>query len=264
VTSGLDMATQIDIGIRLLLATLLGGAIGFEREVHDHPAGIRTHLLVSLGSAMFTVVSVYGFLSDPGAANVDPTRIAAQIVSGIGFLGAGAIIKYGTSIFGLTTAGSLWATAAVGMAAGAGMPLVAAMGAAVVLFSLWPLHRLVAGNRRGDELLRVRLRLRGLEPLGRVTTELARMHAELVEVASERTAKNRYEVRLSIRPRAGTPADAVIAQVMAIPDVELVDAAAPGAGSPGDEPGATEARPVAAGTGGVTTAVADPRSPERV
>src|SRR3954452_25294201 len=106
--SGLDLATQVDLGIRLLLATLLGGAIGFEREVHDHPAGVRTHLLVSAGSALFTVVSVYGFLSDPGAENVDPTRIAAQIVSGIGFLGAGAITKYGTSIFGLTTAGSLW------------------------------------------------------------------------------------------------------------------------------------------------------------
>jgi len=193
---------------------------------------------------MFTVVSVYGFVSDPGAANVDPTRIAAQVVSGIGFLGAGAIIKYGTSIFGLTTAGSLWATAAVGMAAGAGMPLVAIMGAGIVLFSLWPLHRIVSGSRGGDELLRIRLRLRGLEPLGRVTTELARMHAELVEVASERTTKNRYEVRLSIRPRAGSPPDAVIAHLMSIADVELVDAAAPGASSSGANPGGTEGGPV--------------------
>jgi putative Mg2+ transporter-C (MgtC) family protein len=237
VTSGLDIATQIDIGLRLLLATLLGGAIGYEREMHDHPAGVRTHLLVSLGSAMFTVVSVYGFVSDPGAGNVDPTRIAAQIVSGIGFLGAGAIIKYGTSIFGLTTAGSLWATAAVGMAAGAGMPLVAVAGAAIVLFSLWPLHRLVSSTR-GDDLVRLRLRLRGVEPLGRVTTEIARMHAELVEVESERTAKNRYEVRLAIRPRAGTPADAVIPHLAAINDVELVEATAPDASPTVREPAA--------------------------
>jgi uncharacterized membrane protein YhiD involved in acid resistance len=253
VTSTLDVATQVDIAVRLLLATILGGAIGFEREVHDHPAGVRTHLLVCLGSAMFTVVSVYGFVSDPGAANVDPTRIAAQVVSGIGFLGAGAIIKYGTSIFGLTTAGSLWATAAVGMAAGAGMPLVAVMGAGIVLFSLWPLHRIVSGNRGGDELLRIRLRLHGLEPLGRITTELARMHAELVEVGSERTAKNRYEVRLSIRPRAGAPPDAVIAHLLSIADVVLIDAAAPGAsataGEPGGEAGPAAVPPRGAGGG---------------
>src|SRR4051794_26431105 len=225
-TSGLDVATQIDIGIRLLLATILGGAIGFEREVHDHPAGIRTHLVVCLGSAMFTVVSVYGFVSAPGAANVDPTRIAAQVVSGIGFLGAGAIIKYGTSIRGLTTAGSLWATAAIGMAAGAGMPLVGAVGAGVVLFSLWPLNWIVDHlHAPPNETIRLRLRLHGLEPLSRVTSEFARMQVEIAEVRSERTAKNRYAVELDIRPPAGTPADGLIAHINGIPDVEFVEAA---------------------------------------
>src|SRR4051794_31849808 len=103
-----DPGLQLNLAVQLLLAAALGALIGLERELHGHPAGMRTHLLVCLGSAMFTVVSIYGFLDDPGGANVDPTRIAAQVVTGIGFLGAGAIIQYGTSIRGLTTAGSLW------------------------------------------------------------------------------------------------------------------------------------------------------------
>ena len=102
----LDLATQFDILVRLLVAAVLGAVVGIEREIHDHPAGMRTHLLVSVGSAAFTVLSIYGFRA-PGS---DPSvRVAAQIVTGIGFLGAGAILKEGATVNGLTTAASLWA-----------------------------------------------------------------------------------------------------------------------------------------------------------
>ena len=127
-----DFVLQADLAVRMLIAAILGAAIGLEREIHEHPAGMRTHLLVSLGTAIFTVLSIYGFegiTANGVAPTVDPTRIAAQVVSGIGFLGAGAILKYGTSIRGLTTAASLWATAAVGMAVGAGSWIVAVVGA---------------------------------------------------------------------------------------------------------------------------------------
>ena len=110
----LDLELQVDLILRLLLAAFLGAAIGFEREVHGHPAGLRTHTLVALGSALFTELSIYGFPSEPGQP-VDPTRIAAQIVTGIGFLGGGAILKEGLNVKGLTTAASLWAGAAIGM-----------------------------------------------------------------------------------------------------------------------------------------------------
>src|SRR5437879_8258507 len=103
-----DLALQADLVFRMLVAAVLGAAIGFEREIHDHPAGMRTHLLVALGSALFTLVSIFGFIGAvAGQVPVDPSRVAAQIVTGIGFLGAGAILKYGTSIRGLTTAASL-------------------------------------------------------------------------------------------------------------------------------------------------------------
>jgi putative Mg2+ transporter-C (MgtC) family protein len=121
--------------LRLLVAALLGAAIGFEREIHAHPAGMRTHLLVALGSAGFTVLSVAGF--GPG---VDPSRVAAQIVTGIGFLGAGAILKEGVSVRGLTTAASLWVVAAVGMAAGVGAWVTGVTITVIAIVSLWPLR----------------------------------------------------------------------------------------------------------------------------
>jgi putative Mg2+ transporter-C (MgtC) family protein len=132
--------------LRLGVAAAFGGAIGIERELREREAGLRTHMLVALGAALFTVVSAFGFAdvlgqSDPNTvARLDPSRIAAQVVSGIGFLGAGAIIRQGLSIRGLTTAASLWIVAAIGMAAGAGMYAAAAIGTVIVLFSLGPLR----------------------------------------------------------------------------------------------------------------------------
>jgi putative Mg2+ transporter-C (MgtC) family protein len=111
-----------DILIRLCLAALFGGVIGFERDVHGRSAGLRTHLLVCLGSALFMIISLaVSTLGEGTLVRVDPGRVAAQIVTGIGFLGAGVIIKHGMSVRGLTTAACLWVTAALGMAAGGGM-----------------------------------------------------------------------------------------------------------------------------------------------
>src|SRR5947208_14534242 len=125
--------------LRLMVAAVLGGAIGFERELRERGAGLRTHLVVCVGSALFTLVSAYAFVGP----RVDPTRIAAQIVSGIGFLGAGAIIRQGFSVRGLTTAATLWLVAAIGMACGAGYYSAALMATAAGLLTLGPL-RIVA------------------------------------------------------------------------------------------------------------------------
>jgi putative Mg2+ transporter-C (MgtC) family protein len=129
---------------RLVLAAALGGAIGVERELREREAGLRTHMLVSVGSALFTIVSAYGFheflASGANVVRADPSRIAAQIVTGIGFLGAGAIIRQGLSVRGLTTAATLWVVAAIGLASGAGYYSGAIITTVVVLISLWPLR----------------------------------------------------------------------------------------------------------------------------
>src|SRR5436190_21634893 len=130
--------------LRLALAAALGAAVGLERELREREAGLRTHLLVSLGSALFTIASAYGFRDflghGGGLVRTDPTRIAAQIVTGIGFLGAGAIIRQGLSVRGLTTAATLWVVAAIGLTTGAGYYSAAVITTALVLISLWPLR----------------------------------------------------------------------------------------------------------------------------
>ena len=151
---------------RLTLAAALGGAIGFERELRDREAGLRTHLLVCLGSALFTIVSAYGFseflTSGDQVIRADPTRIAAQIVTGVGFLGAGAIIRQGLSVRGLTTAATLWVAAAIGIAAGAGYYPGAVLGTVVTLVALGPLrivaHRVFERLRSEERTVVVDLR----------------------------------------------------------------------------------------------------------
>lgn len=130
------MNELLDISIRLVVALLLGGLIGIEREFRAKDAGFRTHFLVSVGSALFCVVSQYGF----GEEMKDASRVAAQVVSGIGFLGAGMIILQKNVIRGLTTAAGLWVTAAIGLACGSGMLMVALIATTLVLLGLEVLH----------------------------------------------------------------------------------------------------------------------------
>jgi putative Mg2+ transporter-C (MgtC) family protein len=127
--------TELEMVLRLLLAAALGAAIGYQRERAGKPAGLRTHILICIGAALFTVASIYGFGID-----ADPARLAAGIVAGIGFLGAGAIIRNREHVSGLTTAATIWAVAAIGLAAGAGLYIVSVATTAIVAIVLWLPH----------------------------------------------------------------------------------------------------------------------------
>lgn len=133
-----------DLTIRLLIAALLGGLIGWERERNNHPAGLRTHMLVCIGATLIMLLSIYGFpqFMNQSQVRFDPGRIAAQVVSGIGFLGAGTILRQGFTVSGLTTAASLWVVAAIGLSAGAGFYYPAVLTTALALVSLELLNRL--------------------------------------------------------------------------------------------------------------------------
>jgi putative Mg2+ transporter-C (MgtC) family protein len=155
-----------DILIRLAIAAALTGVIGLERELRERAAGLRTHMLVGVGAALFTIVSAYGWgefeFSNASGVVFDPTRIAAQIVTGIGFLGAGAIIRQGLVVRGLTTAATLWIVAAIGMAAGAGFYSAALIATGIVLVGLGPFRWLEGATtvgrwRRGGRELEIDL-----------------------------------------------------------------------------------------------------------
>lgn len=127
---------DISILARLVLALILGGLIGLERETGGKPAGMRTHALVCLGSALFMIISISSPDFFPGTRTVDPGRIAAGVVTGVGFLGAGTILRAGGSVRGLTTAASIWAVAAIGLAVGVRYYMTAAVATALALVIL--------------------------------------------------------------------------------------------------------------------------------
>jgi putative Mg2+ transporter-C (MgtC) family protein len=213
-----------EVLFRLALAAVLGGAIGVERELREREAGLRTHLLVAVGSALFTIVSAYGFhdflTSGQSVVRADPTRIAAQIVTGIGFLGAGAIIRQGLSIRGLTTAATLWVVAAVGLAAGAGYYSGAVITTALVLFALYPLrilaYRVVRRFRPEDGVLLVELPL-GESP-GLVIDEVERARVRLGSIElSQEGERRRLELDIALPP--GTQVPALVARIADVPGV---------------------------------------------
>ena len=213
--------------LRLALAAVLGGLIGVERELREREAGLRTHLLVALGSALFTIVGAYGFHafleSGQSVVRADPTRIAAQIVTGIGFLGAGAIIRQGLSVRGLTTAATLWVVAAVGLAAGAGYYSAAVITTALVLIALYPLrlvaYRILHRFRPEDGRLLVELPIG--QPPGTVIDELERVGARIdsMEVSQE---GERRRLALDLALPRNTPPARLVAWIADIEHVAEV------------------------------------------
>jgi len=154
--------SSVEIIVRLVVAALLGSTIGFERERLLWAAGLRTHMLVCVGAALVIIVSAFGFEDILGHANVtlDPSRVAAQVVSGIGFLGAGTIILRQDIIRGLTTAASLWTVAGIGLAVGGGLYLPATAATILILgilFGLKPLEKRLNASRRNLGALSVEI-----------------------------------------------------------------------------------------------------------
>lgn len=160
--STLTLYDNLEFLIRVVLSGILGAIIGLERTRRSKEAGIRTHCIIAVSSAAFMILSKYAFLDMAGIVgvqDVDPARLAAQVVSGISFLGAGVIFKYNTSIKGLTTAAGIWATAAVGMAIGAGMYWLGLMATAAVMVVQLILHRFpVARDNLVSQGVSVRMR----------------------------------------------------------------------------------------------------------
>jgi putative Mg2+ transporter-C (MgtC) family protein len=155
--------SHFDLTLRLILSLFLGGCIGLEREWSNHAAGLRTHILVCLGSTTIMLLSMYGFseffISEPTLRG-DPARLAAQVVSGIGFLGAGAIMRTGSTVSGLTTAASIWVVAAIGLAVGAGFYYVSIVAVILVLFCLFVLNHWekYLNHKRKQEDFTIRVR----------------------------------------------------------------------------------------------------------
>ena len=185
-----------EVLIRIVVAAVLAGVIGLERELREHTAGFRTHILVGVGAAAFTLSSAYGV----AGTTFDPNRISAQVVTGIGFLGAGAIIRYGVSVRGLTTAASLWTVAAVGLLTAQGFYSAALVTTGVVIASLVLLRVIedrILYRRVGREVpVRVHFNSPGFAPLAQLVDMLQQAHVVIKEMTVAEGDNGRDTIRL--------------------------------------------------------------------
>ncbi len=207
--------TLTEATLRLLAAAALSGVIGLEREIAQKNAGLRTHMLVGLGAGLFTLIGAAAF---PGA---DPARVAAQIVPGVGFLGAGAIFRHGLNVKGLTTAAGLWSVAAVGMAAGAGWFAVATAAtivALVVLYAFWVVEWLLRG-RNDQATAYIDLGIEHPEAVERVAGAARDVVKPAGTVAIRHIGDGSASVRVFVDPKR---ADATMVQLRSIAGVATV------------------------------------------
>ena len=214
--------STLDVFVRIIVAAALGGIIGLEREIREHTAGFRTHILVSVGAAAFTLASSYGI---EGTA-FDPNRISAQIVTGIGFLGAGAIIRYGATVRGLTTAASLWTVAAVGLLTAQGFFVAALLTTGVVIASLYLLRlvedRILYPLAGRPVEVRVEFRSSGYTPFAQLMAALQEVHVIIKEMAVAPGESDCNVIHLSLKlPRRQEPAK-LLALLADLDDVRSV------------------------------------------
>jgi putative Mg2+ transporter-C (MgtC) family protein len=226
--------SNLELTIRMITAVVLGGAIGLEREYSNHAAGFRTHILVCIGSTVIMLLSIYGFgeFADEFNVRMDPARLAAQVISGIGFLGAGAILRNGSSITGLTTAASIWVVAAIGLAVGAGFYYPAALTTVLVLVILfllnkWEKHLL--RHRRNHEVTIKILDKPGT--LGKIATKFGEQGVTIRNLTMSTIESDTIvdddegtmEIRFQLKAPNPTKMLKAIEEIMRVPEVLKID-----------------------------------------
>ena len=215
------MVGDIEIIGRLIVITVLSGLIGIERERHGRAAGLRTHILVGLGSTLIMLTSMHIFEIYKGVSTADPARIAAQVVSGIGFLGAGTIIRFRASIRGLTTAASLWAAAGIGLAVGSGFYLGAYVTTLLVLSALFFLTRLERNYLRRD-WYRVLVAETNTPsaPLPELRSILHEYEVEIRDFEVSQNLENKnLSVKMSLKLLTNAHDDEIVSQVAKLPGI---------------------------------------------
>jgi putative Mg2+ transporter-C (MgtC) family protein len=224
-SGGWQVMTIWDVVLRLFVAALLGGIVGLERENKKRAAGLRTHMLVSLGSALVMVTSVFIFDQYQEITSLDPARLGAQVISGIGFLGAGTIIKQGATVKGLTTAASLWAVACIGLAVGIGFWSAAIIAAAIVFVALIFLAKLEKVMMNRNEVFpEISLKIENKPgKLGEVASFIGKTGANITNVELEHDEETTMVVHFFLKLPKGLEKCDLIASLKTIPGVSFLE-----------------------------------------
>lgn len=212
------MYSYTDVFVKLILSLFFGGIVGYEREAHGRAAGLRTHILVSVGSCLIMLTSTYIYEVYKNVTVIDPSRIAAGVVTGIGFLGAGTILRFRGSVIGLTTAASIWAVAAVGLATGLGFYEGAIVTTALILATLILVSRMEYRFIRKDWYKRLIIisEIQGAK-LQKIRNVLAKYNAEIKDFEVEKLAdKNESSLRFDIKLTSNKYDDTIIMTILEI------------------------------------------------
>lgn len=218
------MPDNIEMLIRLGLACLLGGLVGLERERSRHPAGFRTHILVCVGATLVMLCNIYIFEKYKGVANVDPARLGAQVISGIGFLGAGTILKEGVTIRGLTTAASLWTVACIGIANGLGFYHGAIFATIFVLVTLVVFSKFepILCGKRGHVILKIKSEDKPGQ-IGQIGVALGRLNILIEDISLERTDEAGLVIRVRVNRTKSFDEGVLIEQIKKIDGISFVE-----------------------------------------
>ncbi len=214
--------SDLDMILRLLLAAILSGLVGYEREIHGRVAGFRTHILVCVGSTLIMLTSMHIFDLYKGLATPDPGRIAAQVVSGIGFLGAGTIIRFKASVRGLTTAASLWTVAGIGLAVGSGLFIPATVTTIIVLATLFFLNIFERSLIRKDwyKVLEVETRA-SASHLDEIRSVLSEYEVEIKDFEVEKAASlENIVLKISLKLLSKEHDNEIISKIRQLDDIK--------------------------------------------
>ena len=210
--------------LRLCLAAILGGLVGVDREKKRRAAGLRTHILVSLGAALVMVTSEYLFFEYQGLTNLDPARLGAQVISGIGFLGAGTIIRHGESVKGLTTAASLWAVSCIGLAAGSGFYIAALAATGIVCATLILLGKMEKMVHEKSDRFEISLKIENNPgKIGEVTTLFGQMYVSIRNIEFESEDENTIIIKFLVQLPKGMDKEKFTNSIKSLQGVSVVE-----------------------------------------
>ncbi|RKD27532.1 putative Mg2+ transporter-C (MgtC) family protein [Caminicella sporogenes DSM 14501] len=218
------MIKNTDIIIRIILACILGGLVGMERESINRPAGFRTHILVCLGSTIVMLNGIFLLNNYHHYTNLDPARLGAQVISGIGFLGAGTILKEGLSIKGLTTAASLWAVACIGLAIGSGFYLTAILSTFLVFIILLFFSKFEKYiSRKHNELSLKIITLNKPGQIGKIGTKLGKMNISITNINMKNIDDTKIAIIVTVKVPRGTIASKILENLSELDDITSVE-----------------------------------------
>ncbi|WP_252227670.1 MgtC/SapB family protein [Caldicoprobacter algeriensis] len=207
---------------KLVLAMVLGGLVGLEREITNRPAGFRTHTLVCMGSTLVMVTSMHLFMLYHDIVNLDPARLGAQVISGIGFLGAGTILKDKARVRGLTTAASLWVVACIGLAVGAGLYGVAIFVAVLAYVTLILLKKMERFLKQRSEIEEIELDIRNVPgQIAKVTECMGRLNVQIRDIKIEPTDEPWVQTKFYVMLPRGMKREELMEELQTVEGVEI-------------------------------------------